>query len=138
MLFLWRRHPDLNWGIRVLQTRALPLGYVAEHYRKQHWWLYHSLSDMSSVFLKKIIFLKIILWQTHFLKLHMHLVCRSQKGVYKYHMSLLHFCDLKFYLIYLKNNIWIITQIFYFILLEKWAFYYLLLGIFYFINFLII
>ena len=27
--FLWRRHPDLNWGIRVLQTRALPLGYVA-------------------------------------------------------------------------------------------------------------
>ena len=25
----WRRHPDLNWGIRVLQTRALPLGYVA-------------------------------------------------------------------------------------------------------------
>ena len=29
VLFLWRRHPDLNWGIRVLQTRALPLGYVA-------------------------------------------------------------------------------------------------------------
>ena len=26
---LWRRHPDLNRGIRVLQTRALPLGYVA-------------------------------------------------------------------------------------------------------------
>ena len=25
----WRRHPDLNWGIRVLQTRALPLGYGA-------------------------------------------------------------------------------------------------------------
>ena len=25
----WRRHPDLNRGIRVLQTRALPLGYVA-------------------------------------------------------------------------------------------------------------
>ena len=25
----WRRHPDLNWGIRVLQTRALPLGYDA-------------------------------------------------------------------------------------------------------------
>ena len=24
----WRRHPDLNWGIRVLQTLALPLGYV--------------------------------------------------------------------------------------------------------------
>ena len=27
--FLWRRHPDLNRGIRVLQTLALPLGYVA-------------------------------------------------------------------------------------------------------------
>ena len=26
---LWRRHPDLNRGIRVLQTHALPLGYVA-------------------------------------------------------------------------------------------------------------
>jgi hypothetical protein len=25
----WRRHPDLNWGIRVLQTLALPLGYDA-------------------------------------------------------------------------------------------------------------
>ena len=28
-LFCWRRHPDLNWGIRVLQTHALPLGYGA-------------------------------------------------------------------------------------------------------------
>ena len=28
-VFLWRRHPDLNWGIKVLQTSALPLGYVA-------------------------------------------------------------------------------------------------------------
>ncbi len=27
----WRRHPDLNWGIGVLQTRALPLGYGAEY-----------------------------------------------------------------------------------------------------------
>ena len=27
--FFWRRHPDLNRGIRVLQTHALPLGYVA-------------------------------------------------------------------------------------------------------------
>ena len=26
----WRRHPDLNRGIRVLQTRALPLGYAAK------------------------------------------------------------------------------------------------------------
>ena len=28
-LFTWRRHPDLNRGIGVLQTRALPLGYDA-------------------------------------------------------------------------------------------------------------
>ena len=26
----WRHHPDLNWGIKVLQTSALPLGYGAE------------------------------------------------------------------------------------------------------------
>ena len=25
--FFWRCHPDLNWGIKVLQTLALPLGY---------------------------------------------------------------------------------------------------------------
>ena len=25
----WRRHPDLNWGMKVLQTFALPLGHVA-------------------------------------------------------------------------------------------------------------
>jgi hypothetical protein len=25
----WRRHPDSNWGIKVLQTSALPLGYAA-------------------------------------------------------------------------------------------------------------
>ena len=31
-LSFWRRHPDLNWGIRILQTLALPLGYGAEHY----------------------------------------------------------------------------------------------------------
>jgi hypothetical protein len=24
-----RRHPDLNWGMEVLQTSALPLGYAA-------------------------------------------------------------------------------------------------------------
>ena len=29
--FIWRRHPDLNWGIRILQTLALPLGYGAIH-----------------------------------------------------------------------------------------------------------
>ncbi len=27
--WVWRRHPDLNRGIRVLQTLALPLGYGA-------------------------------------------------------------------------------------------------------------
>ena len=27
--FFWRRHPDLNRGITVLQTVALPLGYDA-------------------------------------------------------------------------------------------------------------
>ena len=26
--FKWRWHPDLNWGMRVLQTLALPLGHV--------------------------------------------------------------------------------------------------------------
>ena len=31
--FLWRRHPDLNWGIKVLQTSALPLGYVAIYFQ---------------------------------------------------------------------------------------------------------
>ena len=30
-LTFWRRHPDLNWGIRILQTLALPLGYGAIH-----------------------------------------------------------------------------------------------------------
>ena len=27
--FFWRHHPDLNRGIKVLQTSALPLGYGA-------------------------------------------------------------------------------------------------------------
>ena len=27
----WRRHPDSNRGIRVLQTLALPLGYAASN-----------------------------------------------------------------------------------------------------------
>ena len=27
---IWRRHPDLNRGIKVLQTFALPLGYSAD------------------------------------------------------------------------------------------------------------
>ena len=29
LVFLKRRHPDLNRGMEVLQTSALPLGYVA-------------------------------------------------------------------------------------------------------------
>ena len=28
-VLFWRRHPDLNRGIKVLQTLALPLGYSA-------------------------------------------------------------------------------------------------------------
>ena len=28
-LFTWRRHPESNWGMKVLQTSALPLGYGA-------------------------------------------------------------------------------------------------------------
>jgi hypothetical protein len=27
--FIKRRHPDSNWGMEVLQTSALPLGYAA-------------------------------------------------------------------------------------------------------------
>ena len=27
--FFWRHHPDLNWGIKLLQSSALPLGYGA-------------------------------------------------------------------------------------------------------------
>ena len=30
VLFSWRRQPDLNRWIKVLQTSALPLGYVAD------------------------------------------------------------------------------------------------------------
>ena len=28
----WRRHPDLNWGIKLLQSSAFPLGYGAVLY----------------------------------------------------------------------------------------------------------
>ena len=30
--FFWRRHPDSNRRIKVLQTSALPLGYGARNY----------------------------------------------------------------------------------------------------------
>ena len=33
VLFIWRWHPDLNRGITVLQTVALPLGYVTLFFR---------------------------------------------------------------------------------------------------------
>ena len=29
---IWRRHPDSNWGVEVLQTSALPLGYAAKEW----------------------------------------------------------------------------------------------------------
>ena len=40
-VFSWRRHPDLNWGIKVLQTSALPLGYGAifKNRRLHHWYI---------------------------------------------------------------------------------------------------
>ena len=31
---LWRYHPDLNRGIKVLQTLALPLGYGTKRHKK--------------------------------------------------------------------------------------------------------
>ena len=34
----WRRHPDLNRGVRVLQTLALPLGYGAKPAPKRSRW----------------------------------------------------------------------------------------------------
>jgi hypothetical protein len=33
--FFWRRHPDLNRGIAVLQTAALPLGYAARNLERE-------------------------------------------------------------------------------------------------------
>ena len=42
-MILWRRHPDLNWGIKVLQTSALPLGYAAilEFVNKSTFYQFH-------------------------------------------------------------------------------------------------
>ena len=47
--FLWRRHPDLNWRITVLQTVALPLGYVAVFITRI---LYHGKGRLSMAFVK--------------------------------------------------------------------------------------
>ena len=30
LVLIWRRHPDLNRRMEVLQTSALPLGYAAK------------------------------------------------------------------------------------------------------------
>ena len=30
VLLFWRCHPDLNWGVELLQSSALPLGYGTE------------------------------------------------------------------------------------------------------------
>ena len=35
VVFFWRRHPESNWGIKVLQTSALPLGYGAVYFLKK-------------------------------------------------------------------------------------------------------
>src|SRR5690554_5460155 len=35
---MWRRYPDSNRGIRVLQTRALPLGYTSTKYSEEKEW----------------------------------------------------------------------------------------------------
>ena len=32
MFLVFRRHPDLNWGIKDLQSSALPLGYAADFF----------------------------------------------------------------------------------------------------------
>ena len=46
----WRHHSDSNWGIRVLQTRALPLGYGAIFKRQ---WYYNIRIYSSKVFVWK-------------------------------------------------------------------------------------
>ena len=43
----WRCHPDLNRGIEVLQTFALPLGY-GTIFRTEV--LYHGVGDLSMLF----------------------------------------------------------------------------------------
>ena len=48
----WRHHSDSNWGIRVLQTRALPLGYGAIFKRQ---WYYNIRIYSSKVFVLKFV-----------------------------------------------------------------------------------
>ena len=50
-LLNWRHHPDLNWGIKLLQSSALPLGYGAENImstiNSAHFW--SGLRDSNSL-----------------------------------------------------------------------------------------
>ena len=46
----WRRHPESNWGIRVLQTRALPLGYVAVSYQSTKIIISHTIAFVNSIY----------------------------------------------------------------------------------------
>ena len=41
LFFFWRRHPDLNRGITVLQTVALPLGYDASNIKAAYFYAAH-------------------------------------------------------------------------------------------------
>ena len=47
VVFLWRRHPDLNWGMKLLQSFALPLGHGAVSYA---YILYQSIIGLSRGF----------------------------------------------------------------------------------------
>ena len=47
---LERRHPDLNWGIKVLQTSALPLGYSAKFV---YIYIY---ANLEKIFIKNLIY----------------------------------------------------------------------------------
>ena len=57
--FFWRRHPDLNWRITVLQTVALPLGYVAVFGTRV---LYHGAAVLSMDFEKLFLFGVVLLY----------------------------------------------------------------------------
>ena len=48
----WRRHPDLNRGIRVLQTLALPLGYSATPHASIACLFYHKKFALSNDYSK--------------------------------------------------------------------------------------
>ena len=58
VILLWRRHPDLNRGIRVLQTHALPLGYVANCSVVSDQWSVVSGFSLHSALIKPLIIQK--------------------------------------------------------------------------------